>query len=194
MVGVRRAMVAFQQNEIIPPYTSLAEPKTQTFFETNKKVFSFPPHPMSWPIDSNVANLISILGSCFTILMWLAPMKEIWFGKESVFKTKGEKHPSSSLSYVAGVATSFLWALYQATHLDTMLIAFFVNCLGTVLNVAFVGCFFVYVFGPTRITMKKETLVFSITIFLAILSWIITGTTDLLGYFAMLCNISSKSC
>ena len=43
MVGVRRAMVAFQQNEIIPPYTSLAEPKTQTFFETNKKVFSFPP-------------------------------------------------------------------------------------------------------------------------------------------------------
>jgi hypothetical protein len=145
-----------------------------------------------WIIDSTVANTIALVGSCFTILMWLAPIRDVWISKGSIFMTKGEKLPASSLNYVAAVFNCLLWIMYGTTRLEQMLIAFLVNCSGLILNLSFMCCYWYFSAGSKRSTIQKEFAFFDVVLLIAVIVWAATGSNDGVGYIAMLVNILSK--
>jgi len=151
-----------------------------------------PSSPTAWVVDPTVANSVALVGSCFTILMWLAPVRDVWTGTESIFMTKGERMPASSLSYVAGVFNCLLWVMYGTTRLEQMLIAWLVNVCGLVLNLSFTLCYVWFSTGSYRRQVKTEFSMFMVILFIAVMIWITTGSNDGVGYIAMGVNIISK--
>jgi len=129
------------------------------------------------------------VGSATAIVMWLAPVRDVWTAPYSIFKSKSTENVATSFGFVAGTFNCVLWNMFASTRLDTMLIPFIVNSAGFLLNVSFVICYFAYGEGKQRREVRNQMAVMLLTTGLAIGGWVHEGDNEVVGYFAAFVNI-----
>jgi len=78
------------------------------------------------------------------LLMWIAPLRDVWLGAESARALKSTHHIGTSLPFVAGLFQSLLWALYMSQALDRFAVTFGCNVAGIAINAALVVGFVWY--------------------------------------------------
>ena len=136
---------------------------------------------MSWTIDLRVANGIALLGSFTSIVMWLAPVRDVWTAEYSIFKSKSTENVATSFGFVAGTFNCILWNMFAVTQLDTMLIPVIVNSAGFLLNVSFVACYYAYGEDKQRREVRNQLVLMILTTALAIGSWILEKDNEMVG-------------
>lgn len=142
-----------------------------------------------WNVDPNVANAIATVASALVIMLWLAPIQDVWTGKSSIYKTKSTKNVATAFGYAAGFFNCLIWNMYAVTRLNIMGIPFGVNAAGFFLNLSFVMAFWWYAEGPKKRTFMIQFAVLTTFLILAITIWIVTGTNDDVGYIAATVNV-----
>jgi solute carrier family 50 protein (sugar transporter) len=144
---------------------------------------------MSWEIDLRVANGIALLGSVVSIVMWLAPVRDVWTAPYSIYKSKSTENVATGFGFVAGTFNCILWNLFACTRLDTMIVPFIVNSTGFFLNISFVICYFAYGEAKARRETRNQLLVMILVTLTAIIAWAVEGDNEVVGYFAAGVNI-----
>jgi len=144
---------------------------------------------MSWEIDTRIANGIAVLGSVTAIIMWLAPVRDVWTAKYSVFRMKNTENVATPFGFVAGMFNCILWNMYASTRLDTMTVPFIVNSAGFLLNFANTVCYYYYGNKIDRRDTRRQLLLMFVTTALAIGGWIIEKDNEVVGYFAAFVNV-----
>jgi len=143
---------------------------------------------MSWEIDTHIADYIALAGSVTVIVMWLAPVRDVWTAPYSVFKTGTTDNVATGFGFVAGTFNCILWDLYAYNRLNTMLVPFVVNCVGFLLNISFVLCYFTYGSRKARRETRNQLLFMLFITALAVGIWIMEGNNNAVGYFAAFVN------
>jgi len=64
---------------------------------------------MSWEINNYIANGIALLGSFTSVVMWLAPVRDVWTASYSIYHTGSTDNVATSFGFVAGVFNCVLW-------------------------------------------------------------------------------------
>jgi len=144
---------------------------------------------MSWEIDLRVANGIALVASATSLVMWLAPVRDVWTAPHSIYKSKSTENVATSFGFVAGTFNCVLWNMFASTQLDTMMIPFILNTAGFVLNISFVVCYYVYGETKQRREVRNQTGVMLFTTALATGAWIVEGDNISVGYFAAFVNV-----
>ena len=153
------------------------------------------PHP-AW------TNIIALIGSVAVVLLWLAPVRDVWASRDSIWATKSTALVATAFGYVAGMFNCILWdsecfrkrnrpklhrkrltrtTVYASTRLDTMTVPFMVNLIGLFLNLSFVVCYWMFATGKARDDVKKQFIILLAVTISAAFVWISTGTNDLVG-------------
>jgi len=144
---------------------------------------------MSWEINNHVANGIALVASFLVIVMWLAPVRDVWTAKYSIFRTKSTENVATGFGYVSGVFNCLLWDMYAINRLDTMVVPFIVNCVGFALNVSFVICYWYYASLRQARAMRYQFFALVFFTIAAIGVWVYEGNNNMVGYFAAFVNI-----
>lgn len=144
---------------------------------------------MSWEIDLRVANAIALVGSATAIIMWLAPVRDVWTAEYSIYKSKSAENVATSFGFVAGTFNCILWNMFASTRLDTMLVPFIVNSVGFCLNFSFVSCYYWYGELSERSEVRNQMLLMLFVTALSIIFWVVEKNNDIVGYFAAFVNI-----
>jgi Flp pilus assembly protein TadB len=148
---------------------------------------------MSWFVDPVAANTLALVGSCFTIAMWITPIRDVWLGEGSIYQSAGTNMPASSLFYVAGFFTCVLWILYGNTRGEQMLMSSLTNSCGIVLNLSFSLCYWIYSKGGQKMQIQREAALFSVLLLISLVVQAGSGSNDVMGVLAMFINILSES-
>lgn len=136
---------------------------------------------MSWEIDNRVANSIALFASFLSVVMWLAPIRDIWTADYSIYHLKSTENVATGFGFVAGTFNCVLWLMYASTHLDTMMVPIVVNSAGFVLNVSFVLCYWYY---GGRVERNKTCLQLLFMMILTVVSaiiWIVKKDNEPVG-------------
>jgi len=144
---------------------------------------------MDWEIDNRVANGIALVGSATAIVMWLAPVRDVWSAEYSIYKTKSSESVATSFGFVAGTFNCVLWNMFASTRLDVMLLPFVVNAIGFCLNFSFVICYYWYGTPGDRSEVRNQMLLMLFTTALASIFWVVEQDNEIVGYFAAFVNI-----
>ena len=136
---------------------------------------------MSWEIDLRVANAIALVGSATAIIMWLAPVRDVWTAEYSIYKSKSAENVATSFGFVAGTFNCILWNMFASTRLDTMLVPFIVNSVGFLLNFSFVSCYYWYGELSERSEVRNQLLAMLFVTALAIIFWVVEKNNDIVG-------------
>jgi hypothetical protein len=64
---------------------------------------------MSWEINNHIANGIALGASLLTIIMWLAPVRDVWSAPYSIFRLKNTDSVATGFGFVAGTFNCILW-------------------------------------------------------------------------------------
>jgi len=62
-----------------------------------------------WEADPAVTNTIALVGSVAVIGLWLAPVRDVWTSKDSVWATRSTANVATAFGYVAGLFNCVLW-------------------------------------------------------------------------------------
>jgi len=143
----------------------------------------------SWEIDNYVANEIALAASFMTIVMWLAPVRDVWTASYSIYKTRSTDNVATGFGFVAGTFNCILWNLFSFNRLNTMLVAFILNCAGFLLNVSFVFCYFIYGSAKARRETRNQVLAMLLITAVAIAIWVGEQSNAAVGYFAAFVNV-----
>jgi len=133
--------------------------------------------------------MIALSGSCAVILLWLAPVRDVWVAKNSIWATKSTERIATAFGYVAGLFNCILWNMYAVTRLNDMTVPFLVNLAGFFLNLSFVVCYWMFAVGkPRRDTKIQFSVLSAVTVFASFI-WITTGSNESIGYIAAIVNV-----
>jgi len=144
---------------------------------------------MSWEVDNRVANGIALLGSFTAIVMWMAPIRDVWTADYSIFKSRTTENVATAFGFVAGVFNCVLWNMFACTRLDTMLVPFIVNCIGLALNASFVFCYLAYGDSKDRRETRNQLLLMVLVTAIAIIAWVVEKDNEIVGYIAAFVNV-----
>jgi solute carrier family 50 protein (sugar transporter) len=144
---------------------------------------------MSWEINNHIANGIALGASLLTIIMWLAPVRDVWSAPYSIFRLKNTDSVATGFGFVAGTFNCILWNLYAYNRLDIMFVPFVVNSVGFFLNISFVLCYFWYGDSKARRETRNYLLFMLFITAIACGTWIVEQSNDLVGYFASFVNV-----
>lgn len=144
-----------------------------------------------WEINPNYVNALGLIGAFVGISLSIAPIRDVWTGKHSIFVTKSTTFVATGFPYVAAFYNCVLWVMYGATRWDVMMIPNISNSLGAMLNLSFALCYFTFAKGAVKATTVKEAFVFLPTVAIAIFSWVYTKNTDVVGYIAAVLSVLS---
>jgi solute carrier family 50 protein (sugar transporter) len=144
---------------------------------------------MSWVIDSQVATYIALVASTLTIIMWLAPVRDVWTAPYSIFRAGNTENVATGFGFVAGTFNCILWNLYAYNKLDIMFVPFVVNTAGFFLNISFVLCYFCYGDSKARRETRNHLLAMLFVTAVAAGSWWAEGNNEPVGYFASFVNV-----
>jgi hypothetical protein len=64
---------------------------------------------MAWDADPVISNVIALAGSVAVIMLWLAPVRDVWVGRTSIWATKSTALVATAFGYVAGLFNCILW-------------------------------------------------------------------------------------
>jgi solute carrier family 50 protein (sugar transporter) len=103
-----------------------------------------------WTTVEGLKTFLEGIGSICVLLLWMAPIRDIWTGRESVFAKKSTAGLVTGFPYVASLFNCLLWVMYALDKLDLLLIPTIVNVTGFLLNLSFTGCFWYYSSGTTK--------------------------------------------
>ena len=62
-----------------------------------------------WEADTTIANIMALAGSVGVILLWLAPVRDVWSSRTSIWATKSTSAIVTAFPYVAGMYNCILW-------------------------------------------------------------------------------------
>jgi solute carrier family 50 protein (sugar transporter) len=144
---------------------------------------------MSWEIDPRIANGIALLGSFTAIVMWLAPVRDIWTAEYSVYRTKSTENVATGFGFVAGCFNCILWNMFASTRLETMLVPLVVNSVGLLLNSSFSLCYYCYGDRKARRETCRQLLLMLFVTALSIIFWVVENDNHIVGYFAAFVNV-----
>jgi len=144
---------------------------------------------MSWEVDNVVANSIALAASFLTIVMWLAPVRDVWTASYSIYRTGTTDNVATGFGFVAGTFNCILWNLFSFNRLNTMLVAFILNCAGFLLNISFVLCFYFYGNTKARRATMNQVIAMLIVTGVAVGIWIGEESNNVVGYFAAFVNV-----
>lgn len=96
---------------------------------------------LSWTVDETVLFFIGLVGAVAVLVLWLAPVRDIWTGRESVWATKSTARVATGFPYVAALYNCILWNLYATSRPSEFLVPIFVNTAGFLLNASFTWCY-----------------------------------------------------
>jgi len=144
---------------------------------------------MSWEINNLIANEIALVASFLTIVMWLAPVRDVWTASYSIYSTGTTDNVATGFGFVAGTFNCILWNLYAYNRLNTMLVPFVVNCVGFFLNISFVLCYFIYGSPKARRETRNQLIAMLIITGICVGIWIAQNSNNIVGYFAAFVNI-----
>jgi hypothetical protein len=136
---------------------------------------------MSWVIDNRIANGIALGGSAMAIIMWLAPVRDIWTAEYSVFRTRSTENVATGFGFVAGCFNCILWNMFASTRLDLMLVPFIVNSAGFLLNLSFSLCYYCYGDSKARRETCNQLMLMLFVTALAIIFWVVQQSNDVVG-------------
>ena len=136
---------------------------------------------MSWEIDLRVANGIAIFASAASIIMWMAPIRDVWTAPYSIYRTKSTESVATGFGFVAGVFNCVLWNMFASTRLDKMTVPFIVNSVGFFLNLSFVICFLVYGEAKARKQTRNQLISMILLTIVAAIVWIVEGDNEIVG-------------
>jgi len=141
----------------------------------------------AWQPNDGVGVMLEVLGSILVLLLWTAPVKDIWTGRESVFATKSTKLLASGFTYPASLSNCALWVAYGLDKFDVLLVPNLVNATGFLLNLSFVLVFYRYSEGEQRRTFLIQLVVL---VFLVVVGFfILVGAgSEPVGYLAAFLN------
>jgi len=142
-----------------------------------------------WTIDLRVANSIASAASVLAVIMWMAPIRDVWTAPYSIFKTRSTENVISAFGFVAGTFNCILWNMFASTRLDKMMIPFIINCIGFALNVSFVLCYFCYGDGKARREVRNQMILMLFVTALSIVFWVVENDNNIVGYFAAFVNV-----
>jgi len=144
---------------------------------------------MDWQIDNKIANGIALLGSTTAIIMWLAPVRDVWTAPYSIYRLESTENVATGFGFMAGTFNCILWNMFAATRLDTMMVPFIVNSAGFLLNFSFISCYFYYGEAKARRETRNQLLVMLFVTALAIIVWVMQKDNTMVGYFAAFVNV-----
>jgi solute carrier family 50 protein (sugar transporter) len=142
-----------------------------------------------WAVDPAVRNIIALVGSVAVTMLWLAPVRDVWRGKTSIWATKSTALVATAFGYVAGLFNCILWNMYAVTRLDNMTVPFLVNTAGFFLNLSFVVCYWMYASGKPKTDTRNQFAALFVVWLFAVFIWVSTGSNETVGYIAALVNI-----
>jgi len=144
---------------------------------------------MLWQIDNRIANGIALLGSITAIIMWMAPIRDVWSAPYSIYKLRSTENVATAFGFVAGIFNCVLWNMFASTRLDTMLVPFIVNSIGFALNASFVICYLVYGDSKARRETRNQLLLMFFVTAAAIVMWVVEKDNESVGYLAAFVNV-----
>jgi solute carrier family 50 protein (sugar transporter) len=144
---------------------------------------------MAWEIDPHVATYIALAASVLTIIMWLAPVRDVWTAPYSIYRAGNTENVATGFGFVCGTFNCILWNLYAFNRLDIMFVPFVVNTVGFFLNISFVLCYFWFGDSKARRSTRNYLLAMLLITAIAAVAWAVNGTNEPVGYFASLVNI-----
>jgi len=141
----------------------------------------------SWVVDETVLFLIGIAGALMVLLLWLAPMRDIWLGRDSVWATRSTKRVATGFPYVAAVFNCVLWNMYATSNPRHFLVPLFVNTIGFLLNVSFTWCYWRFAPPDGAWVVVMQFTAFLVFTILAVALWFAVDV-EVVGYMAAIVN------
>jgi uncharacterized protein with PQ loop repeat len=141
-----------------------------------------------WSVDVNIDYGIAAGASLALIVLWLAPMWDIWIGPESVVRTKSTSNLGTALNYIGGLFSSILWVMYMSTRLAELVVPFSANFVGIALNASYVACYWHFAKDASRADIRLSFLAMLLFTTTAAAIWGATGSNDAVGYMAAAAN------
>ena len=131
---------------------------------------------------------VGMVATCFSLLMWISPVRDVWTAKHGVFRSGGTDAVATALPFAASLGNCVLWIMFMLATPDRFQVPIAANAVGGVLNLSFVACFGAFATGWKR-TELVVALVLDLLLFIAGGVLFAYGVIEAVGYLAVFVNV-----